>query len=66
MRIFSGRGQVIIIIIGFSVRIHEADSYRYRHHRGIVLLTKLLCKKLESGLLDYLALSLVSRVHDRV
>ena len=40
----------------FDIRSREADRYRDRDHRA----TKLLYKKLESRLLDYLAFSLVS------
>ena len=55
---FSERGHVIIIIIiRFSVRLRAREVDRYRNHHA----TKLLYKKLESSLLDYLALSLVKR-----
>ena len=61
MRKFSGRGHVIIIIIPFSVRLREANRYRDRDRHGFLLsYYKLLYKKLESRLLDYLALTLVS------
>ena len=59
MRKSSGRGHVIIIIIGFSVSVCvQIDISRSRPswHRA----TKLLYTKLESSLLDYLSLSIAS------